>query len=87
VLKSGDNFLLAGATNPAAAAGPNDVCGAATVTGFYVAAVPQTPPTTGNRAFATNTLMAIRQNTGASTAPTEADMLAAPTATIGPLGR
>ena len=87
VLKSGYNFTLAGATNPASAPGPNDVCGAATVTGYYATAVPQTPQTTGNRGFSTNTLMALWQNTGASTAPTEADMLAAPTATISPLGR
>jgi hypothetical protein len=31
--------------------------------------------------------MAIWQNLGAPTAPTEADMLAAPTATVSPLGR
>jgi type IV pilus assembly protein PilA len=87
VLKSGYNFTLAGATTPPSVAGPNDMCGAATVTGYYAAAVPQTPQTTGNRAFSTNTLMAIWQNAGAPTAPTEADMLAAPTATIAPLGR
>jgi prepilin-type N-terminal cleavage/methylation domain-containing protein len=85
VLKSGYNFTLQAAA--AAVAGPPDVCTAATTTGWYAFAVPAQPQSTGNRAFSTNTLMAIWQNIGASTAPTEADMAAAPTATIMPLGR
>ena len=85
--KSGYLFTIAGSTNPASAAGPNDVCGGATVTGFYATAVPFTPQVTGNRAFSTNTRLAIWQNTGAPVAPTEVEMLAPPTGTVMPLGR
>jgi type IV pilus assembly protein PilA len=87
ILKSGYNFALAAATLPAAVAGPADVCGAATTTGWYGTGTPQNPGTTGNRGFAVNTLGAIWQNTGAGVPPTEAEMAAAPTATIMPLGR
>ena len=85
VVKSGYVFTLAGSTG--SSPGANDVCGATTVTGFYATGVPQTAGTTGNRGFATNTLMAIWHNTAGAAAPTEAQMAAAPTATVAPLGR
>ena len=85
VVKSGYIFTLAGSTG--SSAGANDVCGAGTVTGFYVTGVPETAGTTGNRGFATNTLMAIWQNTAGAAAPTEVEMAAPPTATVAPLGR
>jgi type IV pilus assembly protein PilA len=87
VLKSGYNFTLQPATLPAAVAGPPDVCTAVTTSGWYALAEPQTAGTSGNRAFATNTLMAIWQNIGGAVAPTEVEMAAAPTATVMPLGR
>jgi prepilin-type N-terminal cleavage/methylation domain-containing protein len=87
VLKSGYNFTNVPATNPASVAGPNDICGGPTVTGFYATAVPLTPQITGNRAFASGTQLAIWQNTGAPIAPTEAEMLAPATPTVMPLGR
>lgn len=85
VVKSGYNVELMASTG--SAAGPPDVCGGATSTGFYAKAEPQSPGTSGNRAFAVNTLLTIWQNTGAPTAPSEAEMAAAPTATVAPLGR
>jgi type IV pilus assembly protein PilA len=87
VVKSGYTFAIAPATLPAAAAGPADLCGAATATGYYSTAIPQVVGATGNRAFAANTLMAIWQNIAAAAPPTEAQMAAAPTPTILPLGR
>jgi prepilin-type N-terminal cleavage/methylation domain-containing protein len=89
VVKSGYQFDNVPATLPLAVVGPNDVCGLPSTTGFYATAIPQTPGTTGNRAFATNTLMAIWHNMIAPVPPTEAQMAApvAPGATIAPLGR
>jgi type IV pilus assembly protein PilA len=89
VVKSGYQFTLAGATLPVAAvAGPDDLCAGTTVSGFYATALPETAGQTGNRGFATNTAMAVWQNTdGTGAAPSEAEMQAAPTATVMPIGR
>jgi type IV pilus assembly protein PilA len=66
--KSGYNFTLgAGAGS---AAGPNDCNGAATITAYYGSAVPQTPGTTGTRAFAVNAGNTVWQLTG-GVAPAE----------------
>lgn len=70
VQKSGYDFVLqAGAGS---AAGPNDCNGTATNSAWYASAAPQTPGTTGSRAFAVNTGNTIWQNTAAAgTPPTE----------------
>jgi type IV pilus assembly protein PilA len=84
VLKSGYNIsVVAGAGG---VAGPAATCGGATTSAFYATAVPQTVGTTGTRGFAANANMTIWLNT-AGAAPTEAQMAAAPTATVYPLGR
>jgi prepilin-type N-terminal cleavage/methylation domain-containing protein len=64
-VKSGYIILLA----PSAIAdvGPDDACAQPTQTGFYATALPESPGTSGNRGFATNTQMAIFQDsTGAA---------------------
>ena len=70
-VKSGYTVTLAASVNPAGAAvanpGPN--CAGA-VNAFYASAVPVTPGTTGQRAFATDTQGSIWQNT-AGVAPTQ----------------
>ncbi len=63
--KSGYVFELASSTPPGQA-GPNDVCGGATESAYYVTATPQTVQSTGNRAFASDVGSAIWQDvTGA----------------------
>ena len=70
-----------------AGAGPNDCNAAATVLGFYATAVAANPGVTGNRGFAVNTVGTVWENitAGGGTAPSEAAMAAAPTATIRPI--
>jgi type IV pilus assembly protein PilA len=67
VIKSGFTFTMA---NGLGVANGNDLCGNPMATGFLATAIPQTVGSTGNRAFATNTQMAIVQNT-AGAAPAE----------------
>jgi len=69
--KSGYNYTVAAGLG--AGAGPNDCNGTATATTYYSTAVPVTPGTTGNRAFATNTAGAIWQDVaaGGAAAPPE----------------
>jgi type IV pilus assembly protein PilA len=62
VTKSGFDVVLANSADPVGVAGPNDVCGLGTMTGYYATATPETIGTTGNRAFATDTNMAVWQN-------------------------
>jgi len=58
----------------------------ATTGNFYITAVAVQPGLTGGRAFAANDNGSIWENqTAGTTAPTEADMLAAPTVAIHPL--
>jgi prepilin-type N-terminal cleavage/methylation domain-containing protein len=85
VMKSGFNITLTLAGG--AGVGPNDCNGAATVRGYYATATAASPGITGNRAFAVNTVGTVWENTNApgSTPPTEAEMLAAPTAQVHPL--
>jgi type IV pilus assembly protein PilA len=85
VQKSGYNIDMVAATG--AGAGPNDCNAAATVLGFYATGVAANPGVTGNRGFAVNTVGTVWENitAGGGTAPTEAAMIAAPTATIRPI--
>ncbi len=55
------------------AAGPNDCNGTATNVTYYTTALPTSPASTGNRAFASNQAGAIWQNVAAAgaAAPTE----------------
>jgi prepilin-type N-terminal cleavage/methylation domain-containing protein len=63
-------------------------CGEANATAFYASATPETLSSSGTRAFATNTSMTIWQNiAGAGVPPTDAEMMAGPTAANMPLGR
>ncbi len=80
VVKSGYTFtVVAGAGG---AAGPNDVCGTATNTRYYVTAVPQDIGSTGNRAFAADIGSTIWQDiTGA--APTQPFTASATVNTVG----
>ena len=85
VLKSGFTITM---TNGGAAAGPNDCNGVATALGYYATAVAANPGISGNRAFAVNTVGTVWEDIGASggaTAPTNAAMGAAPTATVRPI--
>ena len=70
-LKSGFTYSLAPGLG--SAAGPNDCNGTATDLAFYASAVPISPATSGNRAFATNADDGIWQDVGAGGAapPTE----------------
>jgi prepilin-type N-terminal cleavage/methylation domain-containing protein len=70
-LKSG--FVYSIAPGLGTAPGPNDCNGTATDVAFYVSAVPISPATSGNRAFATNADDGIWQDVGAGGAapPTE----------------
>jgi prepilin-type N-terminal cleavage/methylation domain-containing protein len=73
---------------PAAAAGvgANDCNNLATAGNFYLTAVAVQPGLTGSRAFAANDNGSIWENAASgAVAPTEADMLAAPTVSIHPL--
>jgi type IV pilus assembly protein PilA len=62
--KSGYTYTLAQA--PGGAAGPNDCNGTATDVTFYATAVPTSPASTGNRAFATSQAGAVWQDVGAA---------------------
>jgi type IV pilus assembly protein PilA len=70
-IKSGYGFTLG--PGDGSAAGPTDGAGNATISAWYATAVPQTPNTTGTRAFAVNTSNTIWQDTAANgaAAPTE----------------
>jgi type IV pilus assembly protein PilA len=85
VLKSGFTVDLSGAAG--AGPGPLDCNGAATVQGYYATAVAANPGTTGSRAFAVATTGTIWQEVslGGGTPPTEAQMVAAPTANVKPI--
>jgi prepilin-type N-terminal cleavage/methylation domain-containing protein len=85
IMKSGFNVTLTAASG--AGAGPTDCNGAGTVRGYYATATAANPGITGNRAFAVNTVGTVWENVTApgSTAPTEAEMVAAPTAAVHPL--
>jgi prepilin-type N-terminal cleavage/methylation domain-containing protein len=69
--KSGFTYTLA--PGAGTAAGPADCNATATDVAFYASAVPTSPATTGNRAFATNAAGSIWQDVGAAgaVAPTE----------------
>ena len=84
VTKSGFIFTLA--ASDIAVAGPNDICGTATQTGFYASAVPESLGSSGNRAFATNTQMAIWQDTSGA-APVESGGAFTAGGTVSVLGR
>ncbi len=83
VVKSGYIVTLLPSVTPAGAAGPPDACTAPTTTGYYATALPETPGTSGNRGFATDTAMALWQDT-TGTAPPQPFAAAG---TISPLGR
>jgi type IV pilus assembly protein PilA len=72
--KSGYNYTLAAGAG--SAAGPADCNTTPTVTAYYSSAVPMTPGTTGNRAFATNTAGTIWQDVGAAGANAPAEPFA-----------
>jgi prepilin-type N-terminal cleavage/methylation domain-containing protein len=59
--------------------GPNDCNGTGTNAAYYVSAIPSSPASTGNRAFATSQAGAIWQNVaaGGAAAPTEPFMVSA----------
>jgi type IV pilus assembly protein PilA len=71
IQKSGYTFALG--PGAGAVAGPNDGAGTPTITAWVATAVPQTPGSTGTRAFAVNQGNTIWQNTAGAgaTAPTE----------------
>jgi prepilin-type N-terminal cleavage/methylation domain-containing protein len=84
VLKSGYNVTMAAAAG--AGPGPTDCTGAATSQGYYATAVVAASGITGTRAFAVATEGTIWEDvTGGAAAPTEAAMIAPPTATVRPL--
>ena len=80
--KSGFNYAIANGAG--SAAGPNDCNGTATRSGYYVTAIPTSPASTGNRAFATNAAGSIWQNVAAAgaAAPTEPFTVSATVAPI-----
>ena len=86
VVKSGYVINLGASVDPAAAAGPNDACGTPSTTGYYATALAETVGTSGNRNFATDTAMALWQDTGGvqDQAPTQPFTA---TATVYALGR
>ncbi len=84
VTKSGYLFDLG--PGAGAVAGPNDGAGNATVTAWLATAVPQTPGTTGTRAFAVNAGNTVWQNTaGAGATPPTEPFTAS--ATVAPVGQ
>ncbi len=85
ITKSGFTINLTAANG--ALAGPTDCNGNPTVRGYYATALAASPGITGNRAFAVNTVGTVWENTNApgGTAPTEAEMAAAPTPAVHPL--
>jgi type IV pilus assembly protein PilA len=84
VQKSGFTITMVAASG--AGAGPTDCNGAGSVLGYYATAVVANPGVTGNRAFAVNVIGTTWEDVsaGGANAPTEAAMLAAPTATVRP---
>jgi type IV pilus assembly protein PilA len=84
VLKSGYTVSLASA---GANAGPDDCLGTATELNYYGTAVAADPGVTGNRAFAVTAVGTVWENIGGggAAAPTLAEMIAAPTATVRPI--
>jgi prepilin-type N-terminal cleavage/methylation domain-containing protein len=81
ILKGG--FTVTLRASAGGGVGPLDCNGAPTVQGYYASAVAANPGVTGNRAFAVNTVGTIWENVAnAGVAPTEAEMAAAPTATV-----
>jgi type IV pilus assembly protein PilA len=62
VVKSGYVIAVTDSTDPAAAAGPPDVCTNDSTTGYYATALAETVGTSGNRNFATDTAMALWQD-------------------------
>jgi hypothetical protein len=85
VLKSGFTITMTSSTG--AGVGPQDCNGAPTVRGYYATATAANPGVSGGRAFAVNTSGTLWENNSmpGSTAPTEAEMDAAPTVAIHPL--
>ena len=84
VLKSGFTIVLAASAT--SGAGPTDCNGAVTATGYYGTAVAAQPGLSGARAFAVTPNGSIWVNTAvANVAPTELQMVGAPTANIHPL--
>ncbi len=85
VQKSGYQVTMQ-AADGAGPGGANDCNNVATVSAFYLHAVAAQPGITGSRAFAATANASIWENAAAGdVAPSEADMLAAPTVTIHPL--
>ena len=85
-VKSGYTITLE--NGAAGLTGANDVCGNPTGAGYYAHAEPEGLGTTGNRTFGTDTRMTLWQNIdGLGTPVGEADMSAAATATMMPLGQ
>jgi len=81
-LKSGFVFSLAAGFG--SAAGPNDCNGTATDLAFYASAVPISPATSGNRAFATNADDGIWQDVAAAGAAPPAEPFVA-AGTVSPI--
>jgi prepilin-type N-terminal cleavage/methylation domain-containing protein len=69
--KSGFTYTLAAGLG--GGAGPNDCNGTATNSAYYIAAVPTSPASTGNRAFASGQAGAIWQNVAAAGAAPPAE--------------
>jgi type IV pilus assembly protein PilA len=84
VLKSGYNITMAAATVPAAAAGPADCNGTATVLGYYASALPANLNVTGSRGFAVNTVGTVWEDIS-GILPTETAMAAPPVAQTHPI--
>ncbi len=84
VLKSG--FTMTLVAGNAVGPGPFDCNGNVTALAYYGTAVPANPGVTGNRAFAVTAVGTIWVNTANSaTAPTQAEMIAAPTQGVHPI--
>jgi prepilin-type N-terminal cleavage/methylation domain-containing protein len=84
ILKSGYTFLLG--PGAGSVVGPNDGAGTPTITAWLATATPQTPGTTGTRAFAVNASNTIWQNTAAGGAAAPAEPFTA-AATVTPVGQ
>lgn len=84
ITKAGYTFTLG--PGAGSVTGPNDGAGNATITAWLATAVPQTPNTSGTRAFAVNQSNTIWQNTagGGATPPTEPFTASA---TVSPVGQ
>jgi type IV pilus assembly protein PilA len=74
VIKSGYTITMAGALN--AAVGPLDCNGTASTTAYYGTALPLSQGTSGNRAFAVNTIGTVWQDQDGSGAPAEPFVIA-----------